>query len=184
MSAIPIYRQVLGEDFDQLPRMVREFHSVLGDAKYSGRVVIDGPDNSFGRLIAWCSGLPRVSTEQAFEFSMQADENSETWRRHFPDGDMVSLLRAVDGCLVERLGVFQLGFRLDVATDKLSMLLDRVTAFGIPCPSILFPRVTAEEYGDDERFYFNIEMHMPLVGRVVAYKGYLDMISAMPMKNA
>lgn len=184
MNAMPIYRQVLGENFERLPQAVREFHSVMGGWRYSGHVAIDGPENILGKIIAWCSGLPVMSTEQDFEFSIRADASGETWRRRFPDGDMVSRLRVVDGCLVEQLGIFQLRFRLEAAEDRLSMKIERITAFGIPCPRILFPQVSAKERGSGDRFHFDIEMHMPMAGRVVRYKGHLEMLTAAPVGDA
>lgn len=179
MSSRSVYQQVMGADFEQLPGAVKTFHSACGAHRFRGRVAIDGAENWLGRVIARMGRLPRGAPESDFEFSLNADSRSETWRRHFSGGDMCSVLHPQGERLVEVLGIFRLRFRLEAEENKLAMRLERIIAFGLPCPRALFPSVIAEETGEGAEFRFNIEMHTPLAGRVVRYRGYLDVSRLM-----
>lgn len=113
-----------------------------------------------------------------FAFSMDANPQREIWTRHFPSRRMRSVLFADGDELVEKLGLFCLRFTLEPADGRLRMKLRRITAFGVPCPRWLFPDVFAEEHGEGQRFHFEIHMTMPFAGRVVRYRGYLDLTAS------
>jgi hypothetical protein len=41
-------------------------------------------------------------------------------------------------------------------------------------PKWLLPNGTSQEFEQGDRFRFDVEIAMPLIGRVVAYKGVLE----------
>lgn len=53
------------------------------------------------------------------------------------------------------------------------MELRRWTAFGIPLPLFLGPRVEAFETAEGEDFLFDVAVAMPIAGPVVHYRGKL-----------
>jgi hypothetical protein len=44
---------------------------------------------------------------------------------------------------------------------------------GLPLPRALWPAIEASESQDDGRFCFDVRIALPLVGRLVHYRGWL-----------
>ena len=75
----------------------------------------------------------------------------------------------------ERFGPFSLRMRLVVKPGGLDM--ERVSGrlWGMPLPGFLLPQVRATERVDEYRRHaFDVEIVAPLAGRLVAYKGWLE----------
>ena len=50
----------------------------------------------------------------------------------------------------------------------------RRTYLGVPLPRIFWPRVEAFESGEGGVYRFHVEIGLPLIGRLVRYRGSLD----------
>jgi hypothetical protein len=173
-STDSLYRQVLGEDFNSLGHELQIFHSMAGRFSLPGKCEVKGPHTLLGRLMGLLFSLPKATAETDFLFELDADSRQETWRRHYPSRMMVSRMRVKSGALVEHLGPVDLHFRLKVDNARLKMLLQGITVCGIPCPRFLVPSVLAEETASPGKLHFNVAAHLPLVGRLAEYRGYLQ----------
>ena len=80
--------------------------------------------------------------------------------------------------MVERFGPIAVAMALVVedaeGDTRLTLIPRRWSAFGIPMPRLLLPRGTIFETEQDGQFIFDVEVKVPLVGRVVAYRGTLN----------
>ncbi|WP_426175714.1 DUF4166 domain-containing protein [Massilia sp. TWR1-2-2] len=170
-----VYRQVLGADFNLLAVELQRFHSMAGRALLTGKFSVQGPDNHAGRLVSALFTLPKAASEAPFKFELDANARQETWRRHFPGRSMVSRMHAGPGMLVERFGPISFYFRLKTSDGQLSMLLQSVTVLGVPSPRFLMPKVSARESGADGRLHFSVSAHLPVVGLLAEYRGYLEL---------
>lgn len=171
-----LYRQVMGLDFDSLAHELQIFHSMTGKMKLSGQCSVTGPQTWLGKLMGWIFSLPRTTEDANLSFEMDADMHQETWRRHFSNRLMISRMRVIAGTLVERLGPVDLHFRLKADNGKLIMLLAGISVAGIPCPRFLIPSVVAEETASPGKLHFNVAAHLPVVGLLVAYQGFLNIV--------
>lgn len=167
----------MGDQFELLAPELQLFHGRLGYYKFSGSCVIEGPTKLLARGLHRLLGLPRTSTERPLSFDLQLSRAWEKWERHFPTGVMTSVLEFDGAHIVERLGPARLIFTPVRDGQSLSLKLERFTVLGIPCPSFLFPRVKADERGEDGRVHFDIAVDAPLIGKLVAYRGHLDVTS-------
>jgi hypothetical protein len=173
MPTNSLYRQVLGKDFDALACELQTFHSTTGRLKFSGQCSVTGPHTRLGKLMGWVFGLPKATEQTGLLFELDADSMQETWRRHFPHRLMISRMRVVRGSLVERLGPADLHFGLRAENGKLAMLLQGISIAGIRCPKLLLPSVVADETASPGKLHFNVAARLPLVGLLVAYRGFL-----------
>ena len=177
MSGPSLFERVLGDRYAALPVPLQRFHRLSGRHELHGLVETDPPDSAAGRMLAWCLGTPTRATHGPIRFVLEAAPEVETWTRHFPGRTMRSRMHFASGRIVERMGPARLAFTLDVSGGRLRMRLQALRFFGIPCPAWLQPRLVAEEAGDEvargQRLHFRIEAGVPLVGRVVGYRGYL-----------
>ncbi|MDB5766749.1 MAG: hypothetical protein JWQ61_1563 [Collimonas fungivorans] len=168
-----LYRQVLGADFDSLDRELQIFHNMAGNVSLPGRCEVKSPQTVIGRLMGRVFSLPKATAETDFLFELDADSRQETWRRHYPGRTMISRMQVKSGTLVERLGPVDLHFKLKTDNGRLTMLLQRITVCGIPCPRFLVPSVLAEETASPGKLHFNVAAYLPLVGVLAEYRGYL-----------
>ncbi|MBN8482579.1 MAG: DUF4166 domain-containing protein [Xanthomonadales bacterium] len=171
-----LYRRVLGARFDTLDPAVQHLHSRGGHWHCPGRCTVEPAPGRIGRMLAGALGLPRAAVDAEFRFELCVDAEGETWIRHFPHRAMRSRQFAEGpGLLGECLGPARFAFRPEADGGALNLNLVDLRVFGLPWPRRLFPRVHARERGEGARFHFDIDVHLGPLGRLVAYRGHLDL---------
>jgi len=172
----PLYRRVMAEGFDRLPEVTRRLHRGRPAVIAIGEAEVEPAANLLGRLVAATFGLPRTPGKQPIRVVIESRNGSEHWTRLFGDKPMRSVMSAAPGNLIEeRFGPFSLRMRLVPKPGGLDM--ERVSGrlWGLPLPTFLLPKVTATERVDDYRRHaFDVEIAAPLLGRLVHYKGWLE----------
>ena len=168
-----LYRRVMGDDFDALAPQVRAMHEVLRDGGASGQAAVERGRNPLARLVASAMRFPRAG-EHALHVGFAERDGVETWTRDFAGRCFQSRLSARGKHLVERFGPLRFAFRLPVADGGLTMVMTHWSAFGVPLPLAIAPHSLAREWEEDGKFCFDVPIDLPLVGRVVRYRGWLS----------
>lgn len=172
----PLYRRVMGEGFERLPEVTRRLHRGRPAVIAIGEAEVSPANGAVGQLVARMFGLPRVRGRLPVRVVIESRDGREHWTRFFGDSPMRSTMSAAPGNLIEeRFGPFSLRMRLVTKAGGLDM--ERVSGrlFGLPLPGFLLPRIRATERVDEYRRHaFDVEIAAPLVGRLVAYKGWLE----------
>ena len=75
--------------------------------------------------------------------------------------------------LVERFGIAAFSLALVADRDSLRLVPRRWSLAGIPMPHALLPNGVSREIVEDGRFCFDVDIALPWIGRIVAYKGTL-----------
>ena len=171
-----LYRQILGEDFENLPSPIRELHSHQGTVYYVGEAAVLGPQTWLARILAALLGTPQRASSGPIKFELTAAHNQERWTRHFSTGTMTSTMKNTNGRLTEKLRMATLYFGLVVVDQRLQMKLLKMVFCGIACPAWLMPRIVAEETVQNGRICFKVEAHVAFAGRVVGYQGFLQLM--------
>lgn len=171
-TAVPVFRQLLGAGFVDLPSSVQHLHLRSGTTVYVGEVQVERGSGVLSRLCAWAARLPPAGHGPVVvEIASGATE--EYWTRHIGGHAMRSRLWASDGLLCERLGLVTFGFRLGVEHGRLVWRVHRVRALGVPLPARAFGAVVACESEVDGRYTFDVRAALPRVGLLVHYRGWL-----------
>jgi hypothetical protein len=170
----PLYARILGRGFDALPPAVRRMHDLNGEAGASGEGSVVRGKGPLARLIARLMRFPPAGT-WPLRLAFAERNGVETWTRDFGGHRFASALSAASGGLIEeRFGPLRFAFNLPADGAGLEMRLRRWSAFRLPLPRFLAPRIAAREWEDKEgRFRFDVAVALPLVGDVVAYSGWL-----------
>ena len=172
----PLYRRVMGESFEHLPDVTRRLHRGRPAVMAIGEATVTPAASAFGRLVAQAFGLPRTAGRQPVRVVIESRDGREHWTRFFGGEPMRSIMSAAPGNLIEeQFGPFSLRMRLVPKPGALDM--ERVSGrlWCMPLPGFLLPRVRATERVDEYRRHaFDVEIAAPLVGRLVAYKGWLE----------
>jgi hypothetical protein len=97
----------------------------------------------------------------------------ERWTRDFGGRTFASELSTARNGVTERFGPLRFEFDVPCGAGGLEMRLRRWSACRIPLPLLLAPRIAAREWEEEGRFRFDVDVSLPLVGRVVRYSGWL-----------
>ncbi|MEJ5978959.1 DUF4166 domain-containing protein [Novosphingobium sp. PS1R-30] len=168
----PLYARIMGGRFGQLPPVLREVHAILHDGGAAGEAEVTGAANLLGKLVARIMRFPPAG-RYPLHVSFTERDGRELWTRRFGARTFASSLEEDNGCLVERFG--PLRFRFDLPSDHrgLEMRMRAWSAWRIPLPLLFAPRSRAREWEADGRFCFDVPIALPLIGRIVHYRGWL-----------
>ena len=162
-------------DWSLLAPAVQRMHAQGRVIQASGVAEVDGARHVIARLLRRVLTLPEPGAAQAIALTIERHATHERWIRHFAHGLMCSTLRANDQLqLHERLGPVTLHFRLHRADDAIDWRLRRVTLMGLPLPKALCGKVHSRSGSLNDRYAFEIDTHLPLVGQLIAYRGWLE----------
>ena len=172
----PLYLRVLGTAWDELPDEIRTMHD--GAASARGRASVERGSSVLARLAAFVIGFPKTAADTPIGVRFEAYDNAETWTRTFGDQSFSSRQFAgrgrSDGLLCERFGPLTFAMALVPENGRLSLVLRRWSAFGVPLPMWLCPRSNSYEETESGRFRFHVEIGHPFTGLIVRYKGWLE----------
>lgn len=160
-----------------MPTVLQHFHGAPGSFVARGRVTVIGATNPLARLVAWLMGAPTRDDEGEFQLERILEPTNEIWVRSFPGHRFRSVLHAAAPILIESMGPFSARSRVIWAAPCLRLELQHVHFCGIPVPAFLLPGLHAEEHVEGQRLHFNIDTRAPLVGRLFAYRGYLEVVA-------
>lgn len=173
MATTNVFSDLLGERYGALPAAVRALHDGAG-REFSGDIHVVRGTNPLASLAGRIAGLP-PGFRGPFCFESIPGAGVETWCRRVGGHEMRSSLRAIDGLLVENMGLIQFRFALEPDATGLNWRLARVRWLGIPLPVSWFSGVHAREFENEQgRYAFSVEAALPLLGRIVRYDGALD----------
>lgn len=168
----PLYARIMGKRYATLPPLVRAIHDVIADGGAAGEGTVARGRNPLARLAGAMMRMPPAGAYPVHVGFTERD-GKEVWARNFGGHVFRSELSQAQGLAVERFGPLRFAFDLPSNAAGLRMELRRWSAFGVPLPRFLGPRIAAREWQDGDRFRFEVNVAMPLMGPVVRYSGWL-----------
>lgn len=172
-----LFPTLLGEHWTALALPVRRMHGDAACVRARGRADVEGATHLPARLLRRWLGLPPPGVEQALEVTIERDGRSETWTRHFAARRMRSTLTSTDGHrLSESLGPLRLHFELRRDGQAIAWYLRGARLFNLPVPRACLGHVLSRSDSEGDRYTFQIDARLPLLGRLVAYRGWLEVV--------
>lgn len=172
----PLFRVALGDAFERLPAETRGVHSPGPVLMLDGQADVEGASNVAGRALARMFGFPAAARAVPLRVTIEADETGERWRRVYPTGTMESRMTAADPAgpsVEERFGNRRFRLGLDARADGIDMRLTGAWIGHVPLPRFAWPRIAARERAEAGRHVFDVEVGVPVIGRLVGYRGWL-----------
>jgi hypothetical protein len=174
MSALCLYRRVLGARFDLLPDVLKRFHDrpAGGCARGTFRVVRgNGPVRN---TIAGLLRMPRAGENVPVRLEVVVNGDRERWLRHFPGRCTRTVQWANGNLLMERLGLTSFSSALIVEGSRLSYEFQRAWFAGIPLPVWLSPHVDGHVDAGETGWRVVVRVFAPLIGEIVHYEGRIE----------
>lgn len=169
-----LYPRLLGEAFQDLPNAVRAFHDPNGMTVWAGEAHVTQGKGVMARMACRLFGFPRDGAAVPLVLTVIPEGSSEKWHRDFGGRVMSSVQFAKGALLIERLGPVLIKMRPVINGDRFSVQPVGWSLLGLPLPRALMPTSENFETETDGRFQFNVSIAAPLVGPIVAYRGYLE----------
>jgi len=162
-------------DWSQLAPPVQRMHGEGALLEASGTAQVEGDTHILARLLRRILTLPEPGVDQAIAITIERDGQRETWTRRFARGQMRSVLQPGSAMAMrERLGPVSLHFSLRRDGDAIDWQLRRVTLLGLPLPRALCGSVLSRSGAHEGRYAFDIDTRLPGIGRLIAYRGWLE----------
>lgn len=163
-------------DWPLLAAPVQRMHGGTASLSAHGVAQVEGARQVPARLLRRLLGLPEPGMDQAIALNIERQGRRETWTRSFANGRMRSTLEpAADGMhLRERLGPVSLYFELRRDGAAIDWQLREGRLLGLPLPRKWFGSVLSRSLAEAERYVFHIDTRLPLLGQLIAYRGWLE----------
>jgi alkylated DNA nucleotide flippase Atl1 len=180
---VPLFRQLLGPAFDDLPPRLRELHDSKDVRQWSGVAEIRRGQGILARMISTLVGFPQAAKQVPVSVTFTPEKGKERWTRNF-GGRRFSSTQSVgmgkdQYLLAERFGIVTVALALVLDGGRLALIPRRWHVLGVPLPGFLLPKGESFESEENGRFCFDVEISLPFVGLVVAYKGTLERPSVL-----
>jgi hypothetical protein len=175
----PLYRKILGSAFNALPSRLQELHGSMTARQWSGFAEVRRGPGLFAALVAAVVGFPKAGSKVPVTVSFSSENGAERWTRSF-GGKLFSSVQSPgtgkdEYLLVERFGIASFALALVIEEKSLFLVPRRWSLFRLPMPRFLLPSAQSFETERDGKFCFDVEIAMPMIGLIVAYKGRLDL---------
>jgi len=171
-----LYRRVLGVAYDRQSRAGQALHDA-GPSHWKGRCTVVGAQTLAGRRVAYLFQLPAPTDDAPIAVEFAASGMGELWTRRIGGRVMRSRqvigLRKPAGWIVERFGILDFDLLVQVSDERLALSMVGMRCCGLPLPRALWPTIEAAESEEQERFCFDVQIGLPLIGRLVRYRGWL-----------
>ncbi len=175
----PVFQQVLGANFGELPRPLQDLHTVLHRRVWRGEAHIERGKTVLSRIAAFIGGFPPAGSNVPVKVTMERTQTGEKWIRAFGSRSFTSFLRAPrtgdPRVLLERFGAFTFAIGLAHTSGTLQFPVERAWFLGLPVPKFLLPKSRTSESVDERgRCRFDVEISLSFGGLIVRYQGWLE----------
>lgn len=184
-STSELYPKLLGDSWPDLDAAIRRLHNSGGTVHAVGVFQVSHGNNKLARMLARFARLPAAGEAVDVRLQVTEQEEGEEWLRTFAGHNLVSMQSDRGaGLLVERMGIVEMRFQLEVAGGVLNYQTVsaalRLGSLRVPLPHWLSPQVTAWEkaVGDLNQIHVSVQVNIPLLGRLISYGGMLTQVEA------
>jgi hypothetical protein len=178
----PLYRRILGSAWHALPQEIRAMHELSGTMTASGVAGVERGGGMLARLAASLFRLPRGGENVPVRVIFTARDGVEIWQRNFAGRRFESVQSEGQGrssrLIEERFGPVRVALAVVLEDGGLRLIVRRWALFGVPMPMWLAPHGEAREFVREGRFNFDVEIRQRLIGRVVRYRGWLELLAS------
>jgi hypothetical protein len=174
VTAVSLYRRLLGPDFDRLPPALRAFHDSAGGGSGAGVFRVRRGTRPVARAAARALRLPPEGDHVRVTLRVVVKDGRELWERTFATHRLHTLHTRQwleGGRLLERVGTATLAF--DVTADERGMRFRSVGFrwLGLPAPRGLAVTIDADVRGFEAHWDVAVVVRAPRVGVITSYEG-------------
>ena len=171
MAVRSLYRRILGDQFEVLPQVLRQFHDAAEGGRASGTFQVERGDGLIRNTIASLLGLPKAGRDVPVRLEVKVDGDRERWIRHFPGLTLASTQWAEGSMLMESFGLSSFASAIVVDRASLRYEFRRAWFAGFALPAWLSPYVDGRVRADDTGWEVTVHVFAPFLGEILHYEG-------------
>jgi hypothetical protein len=167
-----LYQRVLGEEFAHLSPALREFHGLPHGGQAQGVVCVRHGCGIIRHTVAKLLRLPPQGEHITVHLQVQAQaqENCETWVRHF-EGVPVQTIQWQHGdLLIEKAGLLCFAFRVSNDQEGLRFDFSHNEIVGLRLPLAVL-KIEAQARGLADGWHITVVIRAPFLGLLAEYQG-------------
>jgi len=173
MTSSTLYQRLLGNDFDKLPNILRQFHSQPQGGCATGRVTVE-------RNAGWLRGaaanllqLPAAGDDMNLRLQVIPRDNTERWIRYFNQQRLETVQWQEGEFLIEKAGPLHLAFTVQADETGMTFRMHHQCRTGakVLFPSHFVMRVNAHTHGAADCWKLQVNISTPLLGKIATYRG-------------
>jgi len=168
---LTLYRQTLGDAFDNLPQVLKTFHAHPDGAAARGTLRITRGQGWLRQTMASLMRLPASGEQVPVLLNVQVNAGIERWSRQFGSLRLVTRQWLWQGLLIETAGPLRFGFRLSANATEMRFDFARCWLLGMPLPFALAPRVNARASEYEDGWWIHVCVEVPVLGMLAQYEG-------------
>ncbi len=165
-----------GDSYDLLPAEIKAMHHVENALIARGNADITRDTSLLAKAAARLFGFPKEGRNIPVTVTFTRTEAGETLLRDFGGEAFATSFYDYPkpGHLIERFGPLWFLIECICTTQGIDMIIRKFWLWKlIPLPMCLGPRINATERVEAGQYCFNVDIHLPLIGRVIHYRGWL-----------
>ena len=182
-----LHARILGTAWRALPAVLRAVHGAGPKLTITGEASITRGRGVLARLLAWIMRFPAAGENIPVAVTFERHGHYDKWTRNFGGKVFASTFSVGRGrfeyLLCERIGPLTFGIALVPDTNRLKLVMRRLSLLCLPLPGFLLPRGNSYECEEGERFQFNVEIKLPLAGFVIRYRGFLQPLAPISLPD-
>jgi hypothetical protein len=174
-AAKSLYREVLGERWDELPEPLKSIHEHTGSLTAEGIASVERGKGSISAIVATIFRFPKTASSIPVSVSFETRGGFEYWRRTFGTRSFASSQThgSSTGLVSERFGPFAFDLALVFDNQNLKLIVRDWRFLGLRLPRALAPTGNSYEFSEADKFNFHVEIAHPMTGLIVRYRGWL-----------
>jgi hypothetical protein len=166
-----------GDSYDLLPSEIKAMHHVENVLVAKGKADVTRDKSPLAKLAARAFGFPQEGHDIPVEVTFTRTESGETLRRDF-NGEVFTTSfydPHKPGHLIERFGPLWFLIECVCSAQGIDMIIRKFWLWNlIPLPMCLGPRINATERVEAGQYRFDVDIRLPIIGRVIHYRGWLS----------
>lgn len=171
-----LYQRVLGERYDDLPPVLRDFHALPQDAKAQGVVSVRHGKGWCRSALAKTLRLPPQGEQIKVQLQVQPQKGSEIWVRHFDNLRVETVQWQRDGFLVEKAGPICFAFYVFVQNAELRFQFshNEIGGFKLPIKILQVDATARAAENNGNSWHIQVTIRAPLLGLLAEYRGEIS----------
>lgn len=171
-----------GKSFHELHPKLQNLHRAGGVLEGEVEIGIgSGMAHFLGLRLASKLGIPTHLNHCPFRVEITHRPGSLGWSRRFGTTATMQSEFAPQGCYpdghwLERTGDITLELGVLIKEGSWFWVQRGVRFRGWSIPLFILPRTTAYKRINDEQYEFSVEFHLPILGRLLWYRGFLNLL--------
>ncbi|MEZ5756766.1 MAG: DUF4166 domain-containing protein [Emcibacteraceae bacterium] len=166
-------------NYEKLPSLIKDMHDVQSIVTAIGISDVVLGKSKAAVFLARIFGFPDEGVNLSITVTFEKKGNDELLFRDYGSRKFQTIFKdhPQPGYVYELFGPLWFEVQCECSEDGIKMIIKKCRLWNvIPLPFFLLPKTNAMEKVNDDKYHFDVDISMPLIGRIIWYKGHLEKI--------